>query len=335
MTLQVVADRQNYSLRRNLVREVLPEYFASDYPNLIAFIEAYYEYADSDEVVSVINDLYGIRDIERATVTQLDQIFGEIATGASRDYFEDPREVLRNFANFYRVKGTAYAAEGFFRAFYNEDVVVEFPKNNIFLLNSTAHQIGTESLSVIQNGALYQVFSVLLKTSLPIDTWRELYKRFVHPAGFFLGGQVVIEGVTGILGNQMPLSIPDLQANVVVTEAAANINTFGVTQTVGILPDTEDSGTGAEYIRLPQVISRYQNLTSYSLQRNYGTILDMIDINSQTFDEDSTVSNPSALRMSNNFETMDKELFKKDSGANPYMLDGYVDSGYISILSYH
>ena len=336
MSLQVVADRQNYSLRRNFVREVLPEYFTTDYPNLIAFLEAYYDYSDSDETISVLDDLYGLRDIERATIAQLDLIFGEIASGASRDYFADPREALRNFANFYRVKGTRYAAEGFFRAFYSEDVVVEFPKEKVFLLNSEQQTLGTESLSVVQDGALYQIFSVLLKTSIPISTWRELYKRFVHPAGFYLGGEVVIEGQAGMLGNLMPISIEDSFANILTVEGVStNLLPTGLTHTVGLLPDGPDSGAGADYILLPQVIRRYQNMSAEVFYNTYGTAMGAIDPNSPTFDEDSTVGDPYVIRMSNTAETMDRELFKKDSGANPYMLDGYVDSGYVTFTSYH
>ena len=149
MSHSVEYGRYNQSLRRNAVTEVLPEYFVTDYPNLVAFLESYYDNLDSDETIKFINDLFGIRDIERATVTQLDLIFEEIANGASRDYFNDPREVLRQFAEFYRVKGTKFAAEGFFRAFFREDVVIEYPKNNLFVLNDENSEIGTESLRYI------------------------------------------------------------------------------------------------------------------------------------------------------------------------------------------
>ena len=159
MSHEVEYDRYNYSLRTNLVKEVLPQFFTTDYPNLVAFLNGYYEYVDSDETLSLLDDLYSIRDIERASLTQLDQIFEEIAKGASRDYFADPREVLRNFAKFYRVKGTRYSAEGFFRAFFNEDVEIIFPKESIFTLGTDSSGvarsfIGAENLDVIQNGAL-------------------------------------------------------------------------------------------------------------------------------------------------------------------------------------
>ena len=74
MSHSVEYGRYNQSLRRNAVTEVLPEYFVNDYPNLVSFLESYYENLDSDETIQFFNDLFGIRDIERATVTQLDLI---------------------------------------------------------------------------------------------------------------------------------------------------------------------------------------------------------------------------------------------------------------------
>ena len=42
-------NRLSLNYRKSLVQEVLPEYFQTDYPDLITFLEGYYEYLDSDE----------------------------------------------------------------------------------------------------------------------------------------------------------------------------------------------------------------------------------------------------------------------------------------------
>ena len=328
MSHSVEYGRYNQSLRRNAVTEVLPEYFVTDYPNLVAFLESYYDNLDSDETIKFIDELFGIRDIERATITQLDLIFEEIANGASRDYFSDPREVLRQFAQFYRVKGTKFSAEGFFRAFFREDVVIEYPKNNLFILNEPNSEIGTESLRYIQDGALYQIFSVLLKTSIPITEWRQLYKRFVHPAGFYLGGEVVIEQATaGLLDDNMPLSIPDSDAGTILFEFPSLLPIQAFSKYVGIIPDTGDEGNREEYISLDNIVKKYQNMSVTAWSSNYGTILGSMEINSPTFDENA---NP-AVRMSNTVETMDADLWFRDSGLEIYMDSGYVDSGYVTL----
>ena len=52
--------RFNHSLRKNAVVEVLPEYFVTDYPNLVTFLESYYDNLDSDETISYLDDLFGL-----------------------------------------------------------------------------------------------------------------------------------------------------------------------------------------------------------------------------------------------------------------------------------
>lgn len=336
-------NRSVQGLHVSLIREILPEHFTTEYPNLVTFIEGYYDYHSADENISIIKDLYSIRDIERAEATQLDLIFAEIAAGASRGYFSDPREVLRNFANFYRVKGTKYSAEGFFRAFFNTDVQIEYPKDNIFIVSES--EIGVESLKFIINNELYQIFSVLIKSGIPINQWRELYKKFVHPAGWFLGGAVQIEeeGILwGVNVNPfenifMPQNIPG-EAPPLAVEGVATlfpnnvqIPTFG--EMTGILEDGLDSGDAPEYISLTATISKWQNFTIQQLEDVYGDISSVMHVNSPTFDDDSDPTfYPYTIRFDNEAETMDQNqyyIISRDSINDDYMFTGYVDSGYV------
>ena len=186
-------DRLEISFKRNLVREVLPEYFAGEYPNIITFLEGYYDFLDSaDNFGDMINDLYTIRDIEASSLLHLDNMFKEYALGMSQDFFKKPREILRNFARFFRVKGSKYSAEGFFRGFFGEDIEVSYPKTDIFTLNDSSHEIGSHSVSVLQDGEAFQILSIMIKSPLSFNRWGELYKKFVHPVGFFLSNEVLI-----------------------------------------------------------------------------------------------------------------------------------------------
>ena len=46
------------NVRKSLVDEVLPEHFREDYPNLITFLDAYYEHLDSaDNFGGIIQEL--------------------------------------------------------------------------------------------------------------------------------------------------------------------------------------------------------------------------------------------------------------------------------------
>jgi len=338
-------NRTNLNLRSYSIKEVLPQYYAGAYPNLVTFLEGYYDYMDSDGTIDALQDLYTLYDLEATDLDYIENIFATIADGANSTYFSEPREVLRNFANFYRVKGTKYSAEGFFRAFYGLDVEIEYPKNNIFIVSES--QIGTESLRFIQNSGLYQIFSVLIKSSIPLSTWKDLYKKFVHPAGFFLGGQVVLEiPSTNSQVGVMPLSIEEPPPPLFVEGTANFTIPNGLVETLGILPDDGDSDTVIERIDLKATVGDYKDMPADVFAASYGKIDDAMNINSPTFDDSAKDFAPyysdgdsgpawdqHGVRMSNDIERFDQAIWYYDSAAgNPrYMVLGYVDSDYVEL----
>jgi hypothetical protein len=331
------------NIRYYSVKDVLPQYFSEAYPHLITFLEGYYEYLDSDETIDAITDLTSIYDLESTSLEYIDYIFKTIADGANSTYFSDPREVLRNFANFYRVKGTKYSAEGFFRAFYGIDVEVEYPKNNIFIVGES--QIGTESLRFIQNSALYQIFSVLIKSAIPLNTWKDLYKKFVHPAGFFLGGQVVLEiPSTNSTLLTMPDNIEEPPPPTILEGVASFTIPNGLVEAIGILPDDQDSDSVIERISLDAVVGIYDSMPIDVFAASYGRIDGTLNVNSPTFDDSAKdfapyysdgdsgpVWDQHGVRMSNSVERMDKAIWFYDSEAgNPrYITIGYVEDDYV------
>lgn len=188
------------TIRPDMVSQVLPEYFATDYPNLIAFIETYYDYMDSHGAFGeCLKDLYDIRDIGTTKLSYLDNMFAEFALGLGQDFFIEPREILRNFARFFRVKGSLYSIKGFFRSFYNDDTIeIEYPKKDIFLIGDSASYIGPKSQKIIQDGGVHQILSILIKSETGLSEYQELYKKFVHPSGFYLSAEMLIKNTQDI-----------------------------------------------------------------------------------------------------------------------------------------
>ena len=304
--------RHNDSFRRNQVLEVLPEYYQRDYPFLLTFLEEYYAYLDSDETFSAINELFGIRDIERTQLKFLDQIFAEVGGGAGAGNFTDPREALRNFANYFRVKGTLFSSEVFFRAFFGEEVEVIYPKKDLFIVNESL--IGPQSIKFIQDGKLFQIFSILIKSSIPLSQWNTLYKRFVHPAGWFLGAEVSFDTTTTI-GINTPDVIETSVTDIVVSSTSLPLLPGALAKPYEMavfLGDGSDSDTDQTIIRHRRV-SEYANVEVDELVASYGQIAPnpdgLLDINSPTFDEDS--GRPTgAVRMSNTIERMSFDRFE-------------------------
>lgn len=203
--------RIDTNVRKSLVDEVLPEHFREDYPKLITFLDGYFEHLDSaDNFGGIIQELQTVRDIEDTKLEYLDNLFGELALGVSQGQFTVPREAIRNFGNFFRVKGTQYSVHGFFRAFFNEEIELIFPKDRLFIVGEST--IGQEQAKRLQDGALNQFLSILIRSSIPLVQWEELYRNFVHPSGMFLGAEVVIEGLPQVEVNTAE-SVFDKNAN--------------------------------------------------------------------------------------------------------------------------
>jgi hypothetical protein len=54
----------------------------------------------------------------------------------------------------------------------------------------------------ITNNGFWQMFALSIRAPLAINQWREAYKDFVHPAGMYLEGEVLIQSTDKLLGAQ-------------------------------------------------------------------------------------------------------------------------------------
>jgi len=293
-------NRRELDFRSPKVAEVLPEYFQADYPTLITLLETYYDYLDSDGTFN--DDLRGLlrsKDIDGVSIRFLDYLMKETGGGLSADNFSDPREALKNFPNFFRTKGSLLSVQHFFRALYGEEPEIVYPKDFLFIVGES--KCGAESLKYIQNGALYQTLSVLVKSSIPISTWRTLYKELVHPAGFYLGGEVLLVETATILPIT-PTSIEDSNANnLVLAETATSIFTASLEPLTAVIADS----SGNVSVSLETFISQSALATPTLLDQQYNDIAGMATDTPPTFDIDSDGTN-NPIDFSNENETFDK-----------------------------
>lgn len=295
--------RRHLDFKTPKVVEVLPEHFGGDYPQLISLLEAYNEFMDSDgNVNDDLRQVLKVRDVDGVSLKFLEYLIQEIGNGISINKFDDPREIARNFPDFYRIKGSNFSAKSFFRALYGEEVEISYPKDNVFIVNESL--IGAESLRYIQNGALYQTLSILIKSSQPISQWRELYKRYVHPAGFYLGGEVLAEGVVNLSLNFMPEAIPDSDASAIQIFGVAELSVGTVFEPLSGFFQSPDSDT-LYRVDLNRTLAGIWDDSASSVDSNYGSIINAATINTVGFDD----SHYNGIDFSNVFETMDRSPF--------------------------
>jgi len=300
-------NRKAIDFRTSKIDQVLPDYFKEDYPNLIKFLEYYYDFMDSDGTHSFnsdIRELMVAKDIESTSLDLLDNLFKEVGLGTSQDFFTNPRQEAALFAKFFRVKGSLYSSEGFFRSFFDEQPTISYPKEDIFRVGES--NIGPESIKFLTDNKLYQLFSVLIKVSQPVSKWGDLYKQFAHPAGWYFEGQVQIEGIGDLLESDgMPL--PGIVENVRTMVSSASISPTAFTSMSGIYDDAGDSDSIPERIDLNAIIDLYDSATVTQLDTIYSDIEDIIDLQSPTMDEDS--GGGTLIEMSNTLDKMDKDNY--------------------------
>ena len=297
-------NRRNISFSTSKVKEVLPEYFAESYPNLVTFLEKYYDYLEGENTSSFkreINNLFVARDPGQVDLDKLDFILREIGNGTkSSNFFQNPRLMTQLLARFYRVKGSLNSIEGFFRGFFGEEIVVEYPKRNMFIVGES--EIGYESLKFIQDNRLYQIFSILIKTALSNIEYNDLYLRFVHPAGFYYASQVTLENQSAFnfLGSRLD-SVRDEGSTVTTVFSDPSGFSFNTNfaQETGLL-----ESDGVIYrSNIDQTLADFDGVV---LDRFYSTIDQVITPNSFTFDDSSNSFGPD---MSLTIETMDNNMF--------------------------
>lgn len=295
--------RRSLDLNSSKVIEVLPEYFLEDNPNLIALLDAYMEFMDSDGGVN--DKLKGVlkaRDIGSVSLDFLDYILDETGLGMSHDKLADPRVIAQNFPDFFRYKGSLYSAKAFFRMLYGEEAEITYPKDQLFIVGQS--HIGPESLRFIQNGALYQTLSILIKSSQPISEWRDLYKQYVHPAGFYLGSEVLSETVIDLGISEMPEVIPDPFANEISLSPVANITVFAETDP---LTSVIVNGSGRFRINMQKDMDNHSLDSMDGISNQYTSISDMVSVNAAP-----TFADSSSRTWSNTIERFDQSIFNGD-----------------------
>lgn len=277
-----------------------------------------------------------LRDIQQTDNENLTFIEDELLLG--QNYIEgtlDPNSIrtgseLSN--NFYRSKGTKFGIERFFNLFHPDvtDPEIVYGKD---LVMKVGDEIGPESGKYITDDKIYQFWGLLIRIGKSTNEWMDLYKLFAHPAGMYIGGEVVIEGKNA-----------DISFDEMVTDSAvdnpptfegraflaphAMLSASGIIGTTHKPYDSEGSTPGGKY-RIDLDQSRVQYFTTVGgtdsdanllgtlgyLDNTFENLVNVVRVNSQTMDMDSDGRltgnlGKGVLRMSDGQVTIDAGDFK-------------------------
>lgn len=114
------------------VRDQLPQHIVDNNPLFATFVEAYYEWVDQQDTASGISKgVIELRDIDDTIDSFVDFLIKEILNVDAPEIAVDKRLFLKHLQDLFSSKGTEKSFRLFFRMFYDIDVQVLYPSENI------------------------------------------------------------------------------------------------------------------------------------------------------------------------------------------------------------
>lgn len=195
------------------VTTIVPEHIQLEKPELMKFMEAYYDFLDQpDQPGAFLKSLPVHRNLDTVGTEFLEMLQRELAVPIPETVVADKSKLYKNITDIYLSKGAEPSFKALFRLIFNDDIELFFPRVDI-LKPSDAKWDPTNGrwknddgkLSVkkfIQDSRYYQSFSYVIKTGQTIDNWKDVVKKLLHPAGFAFFGEVTIfSEAVGVAGS--------------------------------------------------------------------------------------------------------------------------------------
>jgi hypothetical protein len=113
-----------------LVNRQVPEFVRDEHPNFILFLEAYYEFLDQNGYGKG-KDLRYLSDVDESLDEFEQQFYNTFMPFISRESALNKEKLIKNILPLYLAKGSEKSYRLLFRMLFNEEIQVEYPRNNI------------------------------------------------------------------------------------------------------------------------------------------------------------------------------------------------------------
>lgn len=108
----------------------VPRFIRDDYPALEEFLEAYFEFLQANQIDK--GNFQNIRDIEKTFDEYLVYFKNTLAKGLPDSTAGDFRTIISHIREMFKAKGTEKSIKFFFKALFNENADIFYPRNQIF-----------------------------------------------------------------------------------------------------------------------------------------------------------------------------------------------------------
>jgi hypothetical protein len=133
------------------VEKQFPAIYRDEGKELVELVKTYYKFLETEENQSIFNirQIYNYRDIDTTLDRMLIFFKNKFLNGLF--YNEDARFIVKNILDLYRRKGSKEGIELFFKMFFESEVTVYFPSQDIF----------KPSTSLWKTGSFIQLYSTI------------------------------------------------------------------------------------------------------------------------------------------------------------------------------
>jgi exosome complex RNA-binding protein Csl4 len=116
-----------------LIASQFPSFYKTEGPNFIAFVKAYYEWAEQqNNFLQLSRSLYDIKDIDSTPAAFIKYFKNKYISSLPESIISDKTLLVKHILDLYRSKGSERAYELLFRILFNEEISFYIPGQFIF-----------------------------------------------------------------------------------------------------------------------------------------------------------------------------------------------------------
>ncbi len=125
-----------------LVNRQVPEFIRDEYPLFVSFLEAYYEFLETErfdensqslknDLTTKLKDLRYVSDIDYSLNQFQDQFFNSFIYNLPKDTLVTKDFLIKNILPLYQSKGTQKSFEFLFRLLFGQEIQIEYPGKKV------------------------------------------------------------------------------------------------------------------------------------------------------------------------------------------------------------
>ena len=128
----------------HLLSDQIPDYVQDYYPMFVVFVTKYFEFLEqgSTGVTTSLQNIRLNRDIDTTAENLAVEFLNTYAPSLPNTSALDRSILVKYFRDFYKSKGSEKSFKYFFKAFFNDDIVVQYPRD--FMFNTSGGDWYTE-----------------------------------------------------------------------------------------------------------------------------------------------------------------------------------------------